>query len=73
MLPYGFTENIDFITISQKRLTAQGNETTYIDHTLKLEMYPKQNEKCPKNDTETKQKMSKTKQPKTNIKNRHKP
>lgn len=31
-------------------------------------VYPKQNEKCPKNDTETKQKMSKTKQPKTNIK-----
>ena len=38
MLPYGFTENVDFITISQKRLTAQGNETTYIDHTLKLNM-----------------------------------
>lgn len=36
-------------------------------------VYPKQNEKCPKNDTETKQKMSKTKQPKTNIKNSHKP
>ena len=26
---YGFIENIDFATISQKRLTAQGNETTY--------------------------------------------
>ena len=26
---YGFIENIDFITISQNRLTAQGNETTY--------------------------------------------
>lgn len=38
MLPYGFTENVDFVTISQKRLTAQGNETTYIDHTLKLNM-----------------------------------
>lgn len=38
MLPYGFTENVDFITISQKRLTAQGNETTYIDHILKINM-----------------------------------
>ena len=26
---YGFIENIDFVTISQNRLTAQGNETTY--------------------------------------------
>lgn len=35
---YGFIENIDFITISQKRLTAQGNETTYNEHILKLSM-----------------------------------
>jgi phage antirepressor protein len=35
---YGFIENIDFATISQKRLTAQGNETTYIDHLMKLSM-----------------------------------
>jgi anti-repressor protein len=35
---YGFIENIDFITISQKRLTAQGNETTYKEHILKLSM-----------------------------------
>lgn len=35
---YGFIENIDFITISQNRLTAQGNETTYKEHILKLSM-----------------------------------
>ena len=37
MFEYGFEENIDYITISQKRLTAQGNETTYVDHILKLD------------------------------------
>ena len=35
---YGFIENIDFLTISQKRLTVQGNETTYNEHILKLSM-----------------------------------
>ena len=35
---YGFIENIDFVTISQNRLTAQGNETTYKEHILKLSM-----------------------------------
>lgn len=38
MCEYGFTENVDFIAISQKRLTAQGNETTYSDHQLTIEM-----------------------------------
>lgn len=38
MVDYGFTENTDFVAISQKRLTAQGNETTYIDHALTLDM-----------------------------------
>lgn len=38
MVAYGFSENIDFLTISQKRLTAQGNETTYTDYILKLDM-----------------------------------
>ena len=28
MAEYGFSENVDFQAISQKRLTAQGNETT---------------------------------------------
>ena len=35
---YGFVENIDFVTVSQKRLTAQGNETTYFDHLMKISM-----------------------------------
>lgn len=35
---YGFEENKDFITVSQKRLTAQGNKTTYTDHFISLDM-----------------------------------
>ncbi|OON96024.1 MAG: hypothetical protein ATN36_06675 [Epulopiscium sp. Nele67-Bin005] len=38
MTEYGFIENTDFIAISQKRLTAQGNETTYFDHCLTISM-----------------------------------
>lgn len=38
MTEYGFVENVDFVTLSQKRLTAQGNETSYIDHALKIDM-----------------------------------
>lgn len=38
MTEYGFDENIDYQAISQKRLTAQGNETTYIDHEITLDM-----------------------------------
>lgn len=38
MLDYGFTENVDYIAIAQKRATAQGNETTYNDHIIKLDM-----------------------------------
>lgn len=38
MVDYGFTENVDFIAITQKRVTAQGNETTQTDHLLKLDM-----------------------------------
>ena len=38
MVEYGFTEGIDYIAIAQKRATAQGNETTYTDHILKLDM-----------------------------------
>lgn len=38
MTEYGFSENIDFKAISQKRLTAQGNETTYIDHEISIDM-----------------------------------
>jgi len=35
---YGFTENTDYLAIVQKRTTAQGNQTEYIDHALKLDM-----------------------------------
>lgn len=38
MREYGFSENEDFKAISQKRLTAQGNETTYIDHEISIDM-----------------------------------
>lgn len=38
MAEYGFVENQDFIAIAQKRVTAQGNETTYTDHAIKLDM-----------------------------------
>ena len=38
MKEYGFVENVDFIAVVQKRTTAQGNETTYTDHHLKLDM-----------------------------------
>lgn len=38
MCEYGFTENVDYVPISQKRLTAQGNETTYTDHAINISM-----------------------------------
>lgn len=38
MVSYGFVENVDYIAMAQKRATAQGNETAYIDHALKLDM-----------------------------------
>ena len=38
MKEYGFLENVDFKAISQKRLTAQGNETTYTDHEISIDM-----------------------------------
>ena len=38
MQEYGFTENVDYEAISQKRLTAQGNETTYTDHAINIDM-----------------------------------
>lgn len=38
MIDYGFEENADYITLAQKRATAQGNFTNYVDHILKLDM-----------------------------------
>lgn len=38
MIEYGFTENVDYTTLTQKRVTAQGNAITQIDHILTLDM-----------------------------------
>ncbi|WP_124058415.1 phage antirepressor KilAC domain-containing protein [Vaginisenegalia massiliensis] len=38
MKEYGFVEKQDYEAISQKRLTAQGNMTEYIDHVLTMDM-----------------------------------
>lgn len=38
MAEYGFEDNQDYIAISQKRLTAQGNKTEYTDHIIKIDM-----------------------------------
>lgn len=38
MCEYGFNKDVDYRGISQKRLTAQGNETTYVDHEITIEM-----------------------------------
>lgn len=38
MFDYGFNENIDYRALTQKRVTAQGNETTFIDHEITLDM-----------------------------------
>ncbi|MCE5143443.1 phage antirepressor KilAC domain-containing protein [Staphylococcus aureus] len=37
MLKYGFEENTDYTAIAQKRATARGNMTHYIDHALTLD------------------------------------
>ena len=37
MLKYGFEEKTDYTAIAQKRATAQGNMTHYIDHALTLD------------------------------------
>lgn len=38
MCEYGFVENQDYVAITQKRVTAQGNETTFTDHAITLDM-----------------------------------
>lgn len=35
---YGFEENADFVAITQKRVTAQGNETTFTEYAISLDM-----------------------------------
>lgn len=38
MTEYGFIENQDYLAITQKRVTAQGNSTNKVDHIIKLDM-----------------------------------
>lgn len=38
MINYGFEENSEFRAITQKRVTAQGNMTTYIDYEITIDM-----------------------------------
>ncbi|WP_024621106.1 antA/AntB antirepressor family protein [Metaclostridioides mangenotii] len=38
MVGYGFVENTDYVAITQKRVTAQGNEIEYTDHAIKIDM-----------------------------------
>lgn len=38
MAAYGFDENVDYRPMAQKRATAQGNETTFNDHEITLDM-----------------------------------
>lgn len=38
MCEFGFAEDDDYIAITQKRVTAQGNETSFTDHQLTLDM-----------------------------------
>lgn len=38
MLAFGFIENIDYVALTQKRVTAQGNSVDQYEHHLKLDM-----------------------------------
>ena len=38
MTEYGFIENQDYLAITQKRVTAQGNSTNQVEHIIKLDM-----------------------------------
>ena len=38
MLKYGFEENVDYIALSQERLTAQGNKSTYSEYHISIDM-----------------------------------
>ncbi|ARF68924.1 phage antirepressor Ant [Paenibacillus larvae subsp. pulvifaciens] len=38
MVEYGFIENVDYIEVSQKRLTSHGREHDMVDHHIKIEM-----------------------------------
>ena len=38
MLKYGFQENVDYVAITQKKVTAQGNESTYFEYYISIDM-----------------------------------
>lgn len=38
MLKYGFQENVDYVAIAQKKVTAQGNESTYLEYYISIDM-----------------------------------
>ena len=38
MIEYGFEENIDYTAITQKRVTAQGNEISFTDYIITIDM-----------------------------------
>lgn len=38
MLDFGFEENLDYVTVTQKKVTAQGNTSEYNDYVLKIDM-----------------------------------
>lgn len=38
MCEYGFAENVDYQAITQKRVTAQGNKTTFMDYKISIDM-----------------------------------
>lgn len=38
MIGYGFEENVDYVEVSQKRLTSHGREHSQIDHIMALDM-----------------------------------
>ena len=37
MMEYGFTENVDYVAVDQKRTTAQGNTTTFTNQVIERE------------------------------------
>lgn len=38
MLKYGFEENVDYVAIAQKKVTAQGNESTFNEYYISIDM-----------------------------------
>ena len=38
MIEYGFQENIDYVAVTQKKVTAQGNESSYFEYFISIDM-----------------------------------